>query len=230
MPPWADGASASWGGRAGRKPIALPSCASNFRNLSPSRASLNSHPAISRSTQPRASWKACGFLLPARCLNIKPMEHPSRSRIRCSAMNHERFFPTQHFDLRLSQPKGLELWVTESFTGGVPYMVYVVLCNVLPWDQATDCTRRARLARSTDIAAYYEGSGLRWFRLAGHAQGTGGVVGQASEAIGASSLRASDLDAPHNICAILKKLYQELSPHCVQPTPTVRFLHAAHCN
>ena len=72
---------------------------------------------------------------------------------------------------------------------------YATYCR----DQATDCTRRARLARSTDIAAYYEGLGLRWLRLAEHAQGTGGVVGQASEAIGASSLRASDLDARHNM-------------------------------
>jgi hypothetical protein len=57
---------------------------------------------------------------------------------------------------------------------------YATYCR----DQATDCARRARLARSADIAAYYEGLGLRWLRLAEHAQGTGGVVGQASEAIG----------------------------------------------
>jgi hypothetical protein len=88
---------------------------------------------------------------------------------------------------------------------------YATYCR----DQATDCTRRARLARSTDIAIYYEGLGLRWLRLAEHAQRTGGVVAQASEAIGASSLRASDLDARHNTCTSLKKLYQELSPHCV---------------
>jgi hypothetical protein len=93
--------------------------------------------------------------------------------------------------------------------------VYVVLCNVLP-GSGYDCTRRAKLARSTDMAAYYEGLGLRWLNLAEHAQGTGGVIAQTSEAIGASSLRASDLDAPHNICASLKKLDQELSPHCVQ--------------
>ena len=89
---------------------------------------------------------------------------------------------------------------------------YATYCR----DQANDCARRARLARSADIAAYYEGLGLRWLRLAEHAQGTGGVAGQASEAIGTSSLRASDLDARHNTCANLKKLYQELSPHCVQ--------------
>ena len=91
---------------------------------------------------------------------------------------------------------------------------YATYCR----DQAIDCTRRARLAKSTDIAAYYEGLGLRWLRLAEHAQGTGGVVGQASEAIEASSLRASDLDARHK-CTSLKKLYQELSPHCVQSQP-----------
>ena len=90
---------------------------------------------------------------------------------------------------------------------------YATYCR----DQATDCTRRARLARSTDLAAcYYEGLGLRRLRLAEHAQETDGVVGQASEAISASSLRASDLDARHNTCTSLKKLYQELSPHCAQ--------------
>ena len=89
---------------------------------------------------------------------------------------------------------------------------YATYCR----DQATDCARRARLARSADIAIYYEGLGLRWLNLAEHAQEAGGVVAQASEAISASSLRASDLDARHNICASLKQLYQELSPHCVQ--------------
>ena len=88
---------------------------------------------------------------------------------------------------------------------------YATYCR----DQATDCARRARLAKSADIAAYYEGLGLRWLRLAEHAQGAGGVVGQA----GASGLRASDLDARHNTCANLNKLYQELSPHCVQSQP-----------
>src|ERR1700757_5276930 len=93
-------------------PNAPPSCASSFRNLSPSRASLNSHPAIFRSTQPRASWKACGFLLPARCLNIKPMEHPVPNQVLSN--ESQAILSTQHFDLRLSQPKGLELWVSES--------------------------------------------------------------------------------------------------------------------
>jgi len=89
---------------------------------------------------------------------------------------------------------------------------YATYCR----DQATDCARRARLAKSADIAAYYEGLGMRWLSLAEHAQGTGSFVGQTREAISASSLRASDLDAQHKICASLKKLYQELSPHCAQ--------------
>ena len=49
---------------------------------------------------------------------------------------------------------------------------YATYCR----DQATDCARRARLARSADIAIYYEGLGLRWLNLAEHAQGTGGVL------------------------------------------------------
>ena len=91
--------------------------------------------------------------------------------------------------------------------------MYVVLCNVLPGSGY-------RLHATSKIGEINGHSsllrGLRWLRLAEHAQGTGGVVGQASEAIGASSLRASDLDARHNTCTSLKKLYQELSPHCVQ--------------
>ena len=37
-------------------------------------------------------------------------------------------------------------------------------------DQAADCARRARLARSPDIAAYCRSLGLRWIRLAEQAQ------------------------------------------------------------
>jgi hypothetical protein len=93
--------------------------------------------------------------------------------------------------------------------------VYVVLCNVLS-GSGYRLRATSKTGDVSDIAIYYEGLGLRWLNLAEHAQGTGGVVAQPSEAIGASSLRASDLDARHNICASLKKLYQELSPHLVQ--------------
>ena len=77
---------------------------------------------------------------------------------------------------------------------------YATYCR----DQATDCARRARLARSADIAIYYEGLGLLLLNLSEHVQGRGGV-GEAREAISASNVR-------HKICASLKKLYQELSP------------------
>ena len=58
-------------------PMALPSCASSLRNLSPSRASLNSHPAISRSIQHRGSATGWGVLFAARSLSTNPMEHLS---------------------------------------------------------------------------------------------------------------------------------------------------------
>jgi hypothetical protein len=66
---------------------------------------------------------------------------------------------------------------------------------------------------SPEIAAYYQGLELRWLMLANHAQATGGALGNASEA---SNLHASNFDTRPNACANLKKLYQELSLHCVQ--------------
>jgi hypothetical protein len=92
-------------------------------------------------------------------------------------------------------------------------------------DQAADSARRARLARSPELAAYWRSLGLRWLRLAEHAQGTGTALGDASErAEEVSSLRPSNLDALHaqginNATAscrqdILMKLYREV--HCFQ--------------
>ena len=46
---------------------------------------------------------------------------------------------------------------------------YATYCQ----DQAADCARRVRLARSPEIAAYCRNLGLRWLRLAEQAQGTG---------------------------------------------------------
>jgi hypothetical protein len=89
---------------------------------------------------------------------------------------------------------------------------YATYCR----DQATDCARRARLAVSPETAAYYHGLGLRWLRLAEHAQGTGVGYGKASE-MGDTSSRFSNFDTRQDRCASLKKLYQELSPHFVQP-------------
>ena len=56
---------------------------------------------------------------------------------------------------------------------------YATYCQ----DQATDCARRARLARSPDIVAYYQGLELRWLSLAEHAEeGAAAVDSHASEA------------------------------------------------
>lgn len=52
-------------------------------------------------------------------------------------------------------------------------MSYAEFCQ----DQASDCARRARLARSAQIAAYYQDLGWRWLRLAEQAQETGGALG-----------------------------------------------------
>ncbi len=60
--------------------------------------------------------------------------------------------------------------------------------------QATDCARRARLARSPEVATYWRCLGLRWLRLEELAQGTGGALGNASDGVEASSFHFSDLD------------------------------------
>jgi alpha-amylase/alpha-mannosidase (GH57 family) len=53
-------------------------------------------------------------------------------------------------------------------------MSYAEFCQ----DQASDCARRARLATSAQIAAYYQDLGWRWLRLAEQAQETGGALGK----------------------------------------------------
>jgi hypothetical protein len=57
---------------------------------------------------------------------------------------------------------------------GAGAMSYAEFCQ----DQASDCARRARLARSAQIAAYYQDLGWRWLRLAEQAQETGGALGK----------------------------------------------------
>ena len=44
-------------------------------------------------------------------------------------------------------------------------------------DQAIDCARRARLARSPEIVAHCRSLEYRWLRLAERAQATGGALG-----------------------------------------------------
>jgi hypothetical protein len=74
---------------------------------------------------------------------------------------------------------------------------YRIYCQ----DQAIDCARRAGLARSSEVAAYWRRLGLRWLRLAEQAQGTCGILGNASaggEESGYSS--DSDLDTRNLAC------------------------------
>ena len=47
-------------------------------------------------------------------------------------------------------------------------------------DQATTCSRQARLASSPEIVAYCRNLEFRWLRLAEQAQGTGGALGHES--------------------------------------------------
>jgi len=61
-------------------------------------------------------------------------------------------------------------------------------------DQGIDCARRARLARSPEIATYWRSLGFRWLRLAEQAEGTGGAFGRASDEVEASSFHFSDSD------------------------------------
>jgi hypothetical protein len=80
--------------------------------------------------------------------------------------------------------------------------------------QATDCARRARLARSPDIVAYYQALEERWLSLAEHAQERrGDADGQASKARD-TSRRFGARDTHHTIRVRLNKLYEELRAHC----------------
>jgi hypothetical protein len=54
-------------------------------------------------------------------------------------------------------------------------------------DQVTDCARRARLASSPEVAAYWRCLGFRWLRLAEQAEGTRSAWGNASDEVEASS-------------------------------------------
>src|SRR5262245_17174223 len=95
-------------------PMALPICPSSLRNLSPSRASLNSHPLISRSIQPSVRGQDRVALFATRSLNVSPMEHPPRES------GAQQGITSDSFDSRFSQsaanPKPLKLWVIERAT------------------------------------------------------------------------------------------------------------------
>jgi len=65
-------------------------------------------------------------------------------------------------------------------------------------DQGIDCARRARLARSPEVATYWRGLGVRWLRLAEKAQGTGGALGHASHEVSNLDLQRETTHAKAN--------------------------------
>ncbi len=54
---------------------------------------------------------------------------------------------------------------------------YATYCR----DQAAECARRAKLARSPEVAAYCRDLGLRWRKLAERARKPDSRLGEASE-------------------------------------------------
>jgi len=65
-------------------------------------------------------------------------------------------------------------------------------------DQGIDCARRARLARSLEVATYWRCLGFRWLRLAERAQRTEGALGRASEEVSNLDLERETTHAKAN--------------------------------
>jgi hypothetical protein len=65
-------------------------------------------------------------------------------------------------------------------------------------DQGIDCARRARLARSLEVATYWRCLGFRWLRLAERAQRTEGALGRASHEVSNFRLRTRNNTAKAN--------------------------------
>ena len=57
-------------------------------------------------------------------------------------------------------------WIVPSGLGGEEMSSYASYCQ----DQRTECARRARLARSPEIATYWQGLAANWLRLAEQSQ------------------------------------------------------------
>src|SRR5829696_9851714 len=103
----------SWQTRGMLCPMALPIWANTWRNRLPSRASRNSHPAASRSTQHSAVDEGSGARLVSRSRNTKPMEHPSIAN-QVLSNESQAILSTQHSAVVLTPSKGSDLWVIES--------------------------------------------------------------------------------------------------------------------
>ena len=65
-------------------------------------------------------------------------------------------------------------------------------------DQGIDCARRARLARSLEVATYWRCLGFRWLRLAERAQRTEGALGRASREVSNLDLERETTHAKAN--------------------------------
>jgi hypothetical protein len=73
-------------------------------------------------------------------------------------------------------------------------MSYASYCQ----DQGVDCARRARLARSLEVATYWRCLGFRWLMLAEQAQRTGGALGRASQEVSNLDLERETTHAKAN--------------------------------
>ena len=64
--------------------------------------------------------------------------------------------------------------------------------------QGIDCARRARLARSPEVATYWRSLGFRWLRLAEQAQSTGGALARASDEVSTLDIERETTHAKAN--------------------------------
>jgi hypothetical protein len=83
---------------------------------------------------------------------------------------------------------------------------YATYCQ----DQAADCARRARLARSPEIAAYCRSLGLRWMRLAEQAQETDAPGWTHDATLGQATPRRFVTKAGPSDVELLAKVYSSL--------------------
>jgi hypothetical protein len=108
----------SWQTRGMLCPMALPIWANSWRNLLPSRASRNSHPAASRSTQHSPVDVGPGARLVSRSRKNQthgpPLDRESGAQQRTTSDS------TQHSAVVAVPSKGSDLWEIESFSGGLP--------------------------------------------------------------------------------------------------------------
>jgi hypothetical protein len=86
------------------------------------------------------------------------------------------------------------------------YSSYVTYCQ----DQAADCARRARLARTPAVEIYCRGLELRWLRLAKQAQETSAPSWTHQAPLGqATPRRLTDKARPSNV-RLLAKIYSSI--------------------